>query len=169
MTATTRGGALRRGLLFAAGLLGLGAAGEGAAASAVPRPRSLVLYGRGLDGHGHGGTARRGDRLTVVGELLDRPGGNVVGELYGAVFTLRGPTAVAPDADRLELHTFQLRDGSIIGSGTAGAREGAFAILGGTGAYAGARGVYTTRHDRSEHGGAGTAKFHLTLTMSSGT
>ena len=98
------------------------------------------------------------------GELLDRPDGEPVGELYGTAFALHGPGAQATDAERLELHTFKLRDGTIIGSGAAGVVEGEFAILGGTGRYAGARGTYVARHDRRELGGDGTAEFRLTLT-----
>ena len=75
-----------------------------------------------------------------------------------------GPGAASADTERLELHTFKLRDGTIVGSGTSGALDGEFAILGGTGRYAGARGTYLTRHNRREHGGDGTAEFHLTLT-----
>ena len=160
MTPTTRRGALRRGLVLLGGLVGVGAAGKGVVADA---DASLVLYARDLDGH-PGGLPRRGDRLMLRGELLDRPDGEPVGELYGTAFALHGPGAQATDAERLELHTFKLRDGTIIGSGAAGVVEGEFAILGGTGRYAGARGTYIARHNRRELGGDGTAEFRLTLT-----
>jgi hypothetical protein len=164
MSPTTRRSALGRGLLFLGGLVGVGAAKAGAA----PGRRSLVLYARNVDGVSQGHRAsevpHRGDRLTVRGELLDRPDGDPVGELHGAAFALRGPDASASDAARLELHTFALRDGRIIGSGTAGLLDGEFAILGGTGRYAGARGTYVARHSRRELGGDGTAEFRLTLT-----
>ena len=77
---------------------------------------------------------------------------------------MRGPGAHGSDTERLELHTFKLRDGTIIGSGTSGALEGEFAILGGTGRYAGARGTYVARHNRRELGGDGTAEFRFQLT-----
>ncbi|HEY6202584.1 MAG TPA: hypothetical protein VI056_06035 [Candidatus Limnocylindria bacterium] len=48
---------------------------------------------------------------------------------------------VGRHGERLELHTFKLQGGTIIGSGTAGQLEGTFAILGGTGSYERARHV----------------------------
>jgi hypothetical protein len=156
----TRRGALARGLAVLGGLIGLGASEAGAARASA----SLVLYGRNVAGDSRGRSVpERGDRLTLRGELLDAHG-RAIGELHGAVLTLRGPGARDSDAERLELHTFELRDGTIVGSGTSGALEGEFAILGGTGRYAGARGTYVARHNRREHGGDGTAEFRLTLT-----
>lgn len=60
-------------------------------------------------------------------------------------------------------HTFKLRDGTIVGTGTAGRLEGVFAILGGTGRYAGARGTYVARQRHHEFGGDGAAEFVLTF------
>jgi hypothetical protein len=57
-----------------------------------------------------------------------------------------------------------LLDGTIIGSGTAGQLEGVFAILGGTGRYAGARGTYIARQHDQDFGGDGSAEFVLKLT-----
>ena len=73
------------------------------------------------------------------GELIDEQQAVRVGKFYAAGFALGGGSHPA-HGERLELHTFKLRDGTIIGSGTAGQLEGVFAILGGTGRYAGARG-----------------------------
>ena len=162
MSATTRRGALGRALLGLGGLVGLGAAGEARARSL----ETLVLHARDVVADIPDGRAMpmRGDRLTLRAELLHRPGGRAVGELHGASFALRGPGAHASDTERLELHTFKLRDGTIIGSGTSGALEGEFAILGGTGRYAGARGTYVARQSRHELGGDGTAEFRFTLT-----
>jgi len=164
MSQTTRRGALGRGLLFLGGFIGLGAA----KATAAPDQRALVLYARNVDGHvgrqRPGGLPHRGDRLTLRAELLDRPDGDPIGELHGAGFALHGPGAHAEDAERLELHTFRLRDGTIVGSGTSGSLDGEFAILGGTGRYAGVRGTYVARHSRRELGGDGTAEFRLMLT-----
>jgi hypothetical protein len=163
MSPATRRGALGRGLLVLGGLVGLGAA----SAAAHPEDGSLVLYARivddGVRGQRPGALPHRGDRLTLRAELLDDPDGDPVGELHGAGFALNGPGAHA-ETERLELHTFRLRDGTIVGSGTSGPLAGEFAILGGTGRYAGARGTYRVRHDRRELGGDGTAEFHLTLT-----
>jgi len=157
----TRRGALARGVLALGGLIGLGTAEASAARGAA----TLVLYGRDVAGDSRDNAVpMRGDRLTLRGELLDARG-HVVGELHGAVMTLRGPGAHGSDAERLELHTFKLHDGTIVGSGTSGALEGEFAVLGGTGRYAGARGTYAARHKRREHGGDGTAEFRFTLTV----
>ena len=159
MSPATRRSALGRGLLFLGGLVGVGAA----TAAAGPDRGTLVLYARGVD-DGARGLPQRGDRLTVRAELLDRPDGDPIGELHGAGFALHGPGSQTDDAERLELHTFRLQDGTIVGSGTSGRLDGEFAILGGTGRYAGARGTYVARHNRRELGGDGTAEFHLTLT-----
>ena len=162
MSPATRRGALARGLLALGGLVGLGASG----ASAVRGARSFVLHARDVAGDARderaGTVPMRGDRLTLRGDLFDEHG-RAAGELHGAVMTLRGPGAHESAAERLELHTFKLRDGTIVGSGTSGASEGEFAILGGTGRYAAARGTYVALHDRRELGGGGTAEFRFTL------
>ena len=159
----TRRSALARGLALVGGLVGLGAAGE---ATAAPGATTIVLYGRGLRGFSHdrrhGELPRAGDRLTFEGALFDRPDGRRVGELHAAAFTLRGPGSTA-SAERLELHTFVLEDGTLIGSGAGAASGGTFAILGGTGRYAGARGSYVVRRGRHEPGGDGAAELVITL------
>ena len=153
---STRRGALVRGLAVLGGLVGLGAAG---AAGAATGPTTIHLRARHMRAHARtarpGAHARTGDRLTVGAELLDRSGA-AVGELHGAAFALRGPGSGAPE--RLELHTFVLRDGTVIGSGAGSATAGTFAILGGTGRYAGARGTYTIGPGRG-----GTAEIVLTV------
>jgi hypothetical protein len=117
-----------------AGLAGVGAAAEAAEAAGElrfqARPRTPPPRR----------PAARGDRATLVAELYDAHG-HRAGELFGAAIALRGPGEPA-GADHLELHTFELTDGTIVGSGTAGLGEGTFAVLGGTGRYAGARGTY---------------------------
>ena len=162
MSPATRRGALARGLLALGGLVGLGAS----EASAARGAQALVLHAREVAGDTRDdravGVPMRGDRLTLRGDLFDEHG-RAVGELHGAVLTLRGPGTHASDAERLELHTFKLRDGTIVGSGTSGTLDGEFAILGGTGRYAAARGTYVARHERRELGGDGTAVFRFTL------
>jgi hypothetical protein len=66
----------------------------------------------------------------------------------------------------LEQHTFILDGGTIVGSG-AGTQSlevgDTFAVVGGTGHYAGARGTYVARQRPLQFGGDGTAEFTITL------
>ena len=64
----------------------------------------------------------------------------------------------------LQLQTFDLLDGTIMGIGAAGAHENPFAIVGGTGRYVGVSGTYVAKQSPRELGGDGTAEFTLTLT-----
>ena len=125
---------MARGLAFVAGLAGVGAAAG--AAGAASELRFHVRPGTAPRRR----QASRGDRATLVAELYDARGQRA-GELFGAAFALRSPGEPA-GRERLELHTFELAEGTIVGSGTAGLGEGTFAVLGGTGRYAGARGTY---------------------------
>jgi hypothetical protein len=160
--ATTRGSMLRRGSLVLAGALGLGA-GAKATRLLDGDPGSLVLYARPVDGPEPAGLPARGERRTLVAELLERPDGTAVGELYGAGFTVHGPAAAtAAGVERLELHTFRLTDGTIVGSGMLGDEDGVFAVLGGTGRFAGARGSYTARP--LDLPAAATTELRFTLT-----
>jgi len=163
MNEITRRGILGRGLLL---LTGLGAAGAGRLAfGRNGRTDSLVLYGRNWRGYGRGpagGLPLEGDRLSVRGDLLARPGGEPVGEFFAAAFALGGADHPA-QAERLELHTFKLADGAIFGTGTADGLEGAFTITGGTGRYAGTQGTYVAHQGHVELGGTGAAQFVFTL------
>ena len=156
MSKVTRSGIVRRGLLL---LGGLGAAGAGKIAA--DRSGSLVLYGsgwRGLDDR----LPRGGERISVRGDLHTQPGGAPVGEFFATAIAFDGSPHPAL-AERQETHTFKLRDGSIFGVGTAGGLDGSFAVLGGTGRYAGARGTYTARQGHEALGGDGAAEFVFDL------
>ena len=156
MSAITRSGILRRGLLL---LGGLGAARAGKVATG--RSDSLVLYGsswRGIDGR----LPREGERVSVRGDLHAQPGGAPVGEFFATAIAFDGSSHPAL-AERHETHTFKLRDGSIFGVGTAGGLDGSFAVLGGTGRYAGAQGTYTARQGHEALGGDGAAEFVFEL------
>ena len=167
--ATTRRGLLGRGALVAAGVLGLGGAvRRSSAAEAAPSQPSrteLKLYGRHFHMHAPerraGELPRKGDRHTAYGELLDGPEGVAVGHFSAAHLALDSPFATASS---LEIHTFDLGDGTIHGLGSAvrGA-DGHFVVLGGTGKFAGATGSYLARQLPRELGGDGTAEFHLSL------
>jgi hypothetical protein len=167
-TRRSRRSVLGRGLAFVAGAIGVGAVRRPEAArAAVPAATELRLFGRHfhLDAPSRrpGEVPTKGDRHTGYGELLDRPSGRPVGHFSAAHFTLESPFAPVAAAS-LELHTFSLREGTIHGLGlaTRGA-EGHFAVLGGTGRYAGARGSYVAHQCPRELGGDGTAEFNLTL------
>jgi hypothetical protein len=152
----TRTGIVRRGLVL---LGGLGAAGAGKLA--LDRGHSLVLYGsnwRGYDGE----LPRERERVTVRGDLHAHAGGAPAGEFLATAIAFGGASHPAL-AERQETHTFKLRDGSIFGAGIAGGLDGSFAVLGGTGRYAGVQGTYTARQGHAEFGGDGTAEFVFDL------
>jgi len=108
-----------------------------------------------------------GDQMVMYGELLKEPQRTKVGEFYSSCLHIRspfGPSLLA--ASNVEVHTFNLADGSLLGMGTprqALGGEEVLAVLGGTGRYAGARGSYTARQRPQELGGDGTAEFSFTV------
>ncbi|HEV7687372.1 MAG TPA: hypothetical protein VGQ80_12420 [Acidimicrobiia bacterium] len=179
--ATTRRTVLRKGLLTVVGVFGVRAAGPVLSvppAGAAPAPSdpsagatavSLTFYGHQwrsyAQGKRAGETPVKGDRLVASGDLHAAPDGDKVGEFHAALFSLGAPGQVGPSgAGSLELHTFVLPDGSIIGTGTATPdpdRDDAFAIIGGTGRYTGARGSYVACQRYRELGGDGTAELAL--------
>jgi hypothetical protein len=155
---SSRRSLLARGLLLAAGAVGVSAARRSGTAQAATEAKGseLRLYGRNF--HLHAPSHAAG-QVPVNG---DRPGGEVVGHFSAAHLTQESPFAAA--ASSLEIHTFTLKTGTIhgLGSATRGA-EGHFVILGGTGIYTGAQGSYVSRQHPRELGGNGTAEFRLTL------
>jgi hypothetical protein len=172
---TARRGLVGRGALLLAGALGLGAAassnaGRGLADQAASAAGStLRLSGRQWhlvsQDRSPGQPPAQGDRLTMFGELLDEAGGRKVGEFYAACFCTGSPFGTSPvAAANVEMHTLNLVDGSIVAMGSASAGENIYAIVGGTGKYAGASGSYVARQRPIELGGDGTADFVVTLT-----
>lgn len=177
----TRREALKRGLLLIGAAVGVGTAGKAVVSGARSEPsaggakgattREITLHGRqwhlSSSGLKPGQLPDRGHRLLGQGELVDGPGGEKVGEFFATSFGLESPSRAGPDGvASLELHTFNLPGGSIIGTGTARAAldaDDVFAIVGGTGEYVGARGSYVARQQPQELGGDGTARFTLTL------
>lgn len=168
----------RRGLLRSAALLAVGAVAAGvglqrtapateAAARSVPAAGSaggattLMLHGRGwyLTGAGHrqGAVPQEGERGAVSGELVDPATGDVAGTFRSACF--HG----GRDASDLELQTFDLGDGMLVGMGASRNGEGTYAVIGGTGRFAGARGTYVARQGHREVGGDGEAAFAFTF------
>ena len=108
-----------------------------------------------------------GEQMLINGELSDRPGGDRLGEFYATYFGVADPGRTGLDgSSSLQLHTFNLPDGTLVGTGTATPAhdtEDTFAIIGGTGRYAGARGSYVARQSPAQLGGDGTATFTITL------
>ncbi|MPZ51098.1 MAG: hypothetical protein GEU75_17670 [Dehalococcoidia bacterium] len=101
----------------------------------------------------------RGDRMLVSGKLHGGPERGQVGEFFATYYSLHQSGAVGA-LTSLEQYTFNLPDGSIMGTGTTKPgieSEDEFAIIGGTARYAGARGTYFVRQSHHEFGGDGTA------------
>jgi hypothetical protein len=169
-----RRGLLGRGALLVAGALGLGAAAQSGGIrtiAAAPEKASSVLRLNGRSWHLvsqdrlPGELPVQGDRLTMFGELFDEAGGRKLGEFYAACFCTASPFGANPQAAaNVEMHTLNLLDGTLVGMGAATAGENVYAIVGGTGRFAGATGSYVARQYPIELGGDGTAEFVVTLT-----
>ncbi len=162
---TSRRNVVSKAVLAIASLAGIGAAsGAGGKLVASPDPDTFVLRGRNwrTSGDPFGALPSEGDRISVRGDLIDESQGERIGDFFAAGFAI-GAGLHPAQVERLELHTFKLPGGTIIGSGTAGQLEGVFAILGGTGRYASARGTYVARQRHLDLGGDGSAEFLFKL------
>jgi hypothetical protein len=170
---------LQRGLLAIAGALGLVAAerrpgAQAVAAASMPEPTpaaagALRLYGRGWRPQPQSPLLGRGtDRDHRVGyaELVDAPtDGAVIGRFCTNGLCPQTPFSPAVAASpTIEFQTLSLDDGTVfgVGAGSLSAAEQTFAILGGTGRFAGARGTYTARLTSFGADG-GAIEFTLTL------
>ena len=171
--AKTRRTALKRALLVLGGIAGVAATrGVVDARAGNPLPsqaETLSLYGR--DWHifsrdlSRGELPSSGDQMLGYGDLHASPESERVGEFYATYVSLHRPGWVGP-LSSIEQHTFALADGSIMGSGTTRPgleTEDEFAIVGGTGRYAGVRGTYVLRQSHRELGGDGTATVTFTF------
>jgi hypothetical protein len=165
----TRTTLLKRGLFLIGAAVGLQGGPQAAAALGATRtaPATLKLYGRSWHAQTQGrraGRLARGDRVAVYGELSLGPGGKKMGEFYSAYFSHLSPFGPGSHAAAgIEVHTFNLDDGTILGQGSHWGEEGRYAVVGGTGRYSGARGSYVARQRPVELGGDGTADFVFTL------
>jgi hypothetical protein len=160
---------LKRAFVLAGGAVGLTLAGKDARAAVGGGGGGggLRLYGSNwrlaTPLRKPGEAIQPGDHGAVYGDLLDGPKGKVLGQFYGSRLALQAtPGHVRADAS-VEVHTFVLRDGTIVGMGTSVLGRAVFAVVGGTGKYAGANGSYQATQRLREHGGNGTAEFILTL------
>ncbi len=161
---TTRRSALGKLGLLAAGALGVGFAAREATdgdshAAPARRGKKLVVYGRDMKLHSPdrvpGELPAAGERPTPRGRLVDRKD-RALGSFSSASL---------PAASAVELHTFELEDGSIYGVGAGAVDRATFAVIGGTGRYAGATGSYVSRQSLREAGGDGSAEFVLDLDL----
>ena len=163
---TTRASLLKRLGLVAAGAAGFGvaaktAARDGGSTAAAPvrrpQPQQLMLYGRDWRLHRPGvefGKLPSANDVSV-------PKGRIVDAKERELGLFRA--AAMPGLAAFHLHTFELAEGTILGIGANRLDEGSYAIVGGTGRYAGATGTYTARQFLRELGGNGTAEFTLNL------
>jgi hypothetical protein len=156
---------LFKGVAVTAGVVGAGIAGRATADTGTrvsPGEQHVVLSGRNwraaVVGAAMGSLPDPGALPSTMGELLRD------GHLVGS-FTSAG---VPGSGGRFVLHSLDLGEGVILGMGSGPLAEGAFAIVGGTGTYAGAVGSYTARQRPRESGGDGTADFVLNLTAREG-
>lgn len=152
---------LKGGVGLAAGAIGI-SAGLAPAAGAA-NDLVLRLDGTGLRARVHGESKGRlpklDDHVTIHGELTDSSGAVGTFGATGVAVRARGGNAIA----LLEQHLFELPGGLLTGSGRRTGETGTFAITGGTGRFAGARGSYTAHLSPGGLGGDGTARFELTL------
>lgn len=166
-TTTTRRSVLARLALVAGAAVGAGVAGKTAVdrvdASPAPAPaprrteRTLVL--RGADFRLTAPGTEPGT-LPAAGAVRVPTGRIVDGKRDLGVFRA---AAVPGLGSAFQLHTFDLEDGTILGIGANRLDDADFAIVGGTGRYAGATGTYRARQFPRDTGGDGTAEFTLTL------
>jgi len=110
-----------------------------------------------------------GSQLAITGELLD-DGGRKQGEFYATSVFMGAPHGAGDSAaSYVETHHFNLVDGSLVGSGTWYVNgRSRFAVLAGTGRFAGATGTYEAIQRPIELGGDGTAVFTLDLIIPGG-
>jgi hypothetical protein len=168
---TTRSGALKRLALFAGGAAGFGAIGtralgqnHAAVPAAVPaaagrKTKTVVLRGRDWTHVVHDAEPGKLPATTAA----RTPSGRIV-DTRGRELGAFSAANLVGTGGALQLQTFDLVDGTILGIGAAGIHENPFAIVGGTGRYAGVSGTYVARQSPREVGGDGTAEFTLTLT-----
>ena len=158
---------LKRGALGAASVAAVAVAAGAAtqprvAATPAGAPRTMRLIGRDW----HTDTAKlpgKGDQYSVYGALHD-PAGDKVGEFFSTNIGVNSPFQVTGEGiGSFEVHTLTLPGGTLVGVGIGGGSERAYAIVGGTGKYAGVRGSYLARQDTFGLGGDGKAELLLTF------
>lgn len=149
---------LVQALVVGAGAVGAAAAGRASAAEPALDAGTMTLTGRGFR------TTRLGaqpGKLPSEDHLPATSGELVLADGESGRFA---STAVPGSGGRFVMHSFDLGDGLLLGMGSGSLREGAFAVIGGTGRYAGASGAYTAHQSPRDTGGDGSATFVFALT-----
>ncbi len=160
---TTRRTVLTRGLAVAAGALGASVAASGAVLGAVPTTSASTM-------------------TLIVRDVRFRASGTTVGALHasrepasphGTLVDATGQTVgsfsagvLAGSGGGIAVQRFTLADGTILGMGSGGLQGAEYAIVGGTGRYAGATGSYTSQLTSGERGK--DAAFEINLTGTKG-
>lgn len=168
---------LKRGVGLLGGAVGLGLISRGvgpiSGASAGSGNLSLSLNGRDwrltYPDRQRGVLPQPGERSASFGQLFSNSDGAKVGEFYASSFAFSSPFGPGESAAAaMEMHHFNLADGTIVGMGTLGGFhdvKSVHAIIGGTGRYEGASGSYVARQSPLELGGDGTAEFQFNITV----
>lgn len=119
-----------------------------------------------IPGRRPGELPRPGEMISVHGALA----GDSTGHFYATSIFVGAPLGGGPQAaSYVETHHFNLDDGTLVGTGTwhvDGVSR--FAVVGGTGRYAGASGSYEAVQRPLELGGDGTAAFNFNLMLQGG-
>jgi hypothetical protein len=170
-TVHSRRTVIRNSLFVLGSAIGFG--GGAASARALTRESANGRTARQLRLHGNswllqtpnrkpGERILPGDRGSVTGVLVDPHTGKNRGRFYGTRMAFSLDAGVHADGS-MELHTFSLDDGTILGMGSVVGGANVFSIVGGTGRYAGASGTYRAEQRLRELGGDGTASFVIDL------
>jgi hypothetical protein len=158
-------GLSRRGVLRRLGLVA-GGVGIGSAPLLATPARAagsaFTLYGSGLRSVTAGGSSI-GSQSLVTGRLSTVAGAAPTGDLVILSTLLTKPSLLTPGVGALQSQTFTLPTGTLVGSGLLHHDgTGTFAVTGGTGAFAGARGSYTVSQQVDTFDG-GSAEYAFTL------
>lgn len=168
---------LKRGAMLLGAAAGLGMVSRGAAVlgeATTSGTMAMSLEGRDWQltypDRRRGVLPQPGERSASFGQLFNA-GGEKAGEFYASSFTFGAPFGPSESAAHaMEMHHFNLADGTLVGMGTIGGFHDVtsiHAIIGGTGRYEGASGSYVARQSPIELGGDGTANFNFSITLRS--
>ncbi len=122
-------------LLLAVAVAGYGLTGRSAQGTVVIYVENAQF--QFVNDGGTAGEMDRGDTFVVVGDILDEPGGNVIGE-----YVCSGVFVMSDYGLTLVNQRFDLPGGVIVGQG-AELSEKPLVVVGGSGEYAGMTGTYT--------------------------